>query len=115
MALHLDPRMLKETYTRFNADKAPRLAAALSYSTIFALAPVMIIIIAIAGNVIAATVGHGHGHSVVRDQLLIAIQRSVGKEASDTVRQMVDAAFAKRSQSGIAQIVGWITLILGAA
>ncbi len=114
MALHLDAGMLKETYGRFNADKAPRLAAALSYSTIFALAPVMIIIIAIAGNVIAATVGHGHGHSVVREQLLIAIQRSAGKDAADTVRQMVDAAFAKRGQSGLMQIVGWITLLLGA-
>jgi membrane protein len=115
MALHLDAGMLKETYTRFNADKAPRLAAALSYSTIFAIAPVLIIVIAIAGNVIAVTYGHGHGHGAVRDQLLLAIQRSAGKEAADTVREMVQVAFAKHNQSGITQIIGWITLIAGAA
>jgi len=115
MSLHLDAGMLKETYTRFNADKAPRLAASLSYSTIFALAPVLIIVIAIAGNIIAATVGHGHGHAAVRDQLLAAIQRSAGKEAADTVGQMVAIAFAKQSQSGIAQIVGWVMLVVGAA
>jgi membrane protein len=115
MALHVDVALLKETFAKFNADKAPRLASSLSFSTIFALAPVLIIVIAIAGNIIAATVGHGHGHGVVRDQLLIAIQRSAGKEAADTVRQMVDVAFAKQGQSGIAQIVGWVTLVLGAA
>src|SRR5579875_3570987 len=115
MALHLDVGMLKQTYSQFNADKAPRLAAALSYSTIFAIAPVFIIVIAIAGNVIAATIGHGHGHAAVRDQLLLAIQRSAGKEAADTVRQMVQVAFAKQSQSGIAQIAGWVMLVVGAA
>ena len=30
MALHLDFGMVKETFARWNADKAPRLAAALS-------------------------------------------------------------------------------------
>jgi len=115
MALHLDFGMVKETYTRWNADKAPRLAAALSFTTIFAIAPVLIIVIAIAGSIIAATVGHGHGHSVVRDQLLGAIQASVGKGAADSVAQMVQATFDKPRQSLIAQIVGWVTLVLGAA
>ena len=115
MTLHLDVGTIKQTYANFNADKAPRLAAALSYTTIFAIVPVLIIVIAIAGQIIASTVGHGHGHSVVRDQLLGAIQASAGKEAADTVRQMVAASFDKPRQSLIAQIVGWITLVLGAA
>jgi membrane protein len=115
MALHVDVGMLKDTYTRWNADKAPRLAAALSYTTIFAITPVLIIVIAIAGNVIAATIGHGHGHSAVRDQLLGAIRGSAGKEAADTVRVMVAASFDKPRQSLVAQVVGWITLLLGAA
>ena len=115
MTLHFDAGLVKETFSRWNADKAPRLAAALSFTTIFAIAPLLIIIIAIAGSVIAATVGHGHGHGGVRDQLLGAIQASAGKEAADTVRQMVSASFDKPRQSLIAQIVGWITLVLGAA
>ena len=115
MALHLDIGMIKETYTRFNADKAPRLAAALSFTTIFAIAPVLIIVIAIVGGIIAHTVGHGHGHSAVRDQLLGSIQASAGKGAADAVRLMVQTAFDKPRQSLIAQIVGWVTLVLGAA
>lgn len=115
MKLHVDAGMLKETYTRFNADKAPRLAAAISFSTIFAIAPVIVIVIAIAGGIIAATVGHGHGHSLVRDQLIGSIRSSAGKEAADTVNVMVTAAFSKTQQSVVAQILAWVFLILGAA
>src|ERR1700736_5024219 len=111
MAQHLDIGMIKETYTRWNADKAPRLAAALSFTTIFAIAPLLIIVIAIAGGIIAATVGHGHGHSGVGGQLLGAIQASAGPGAADAVRQMVLSSFDKPRQSLIAQIVGWITLV----
>ncbi|HTD34009.1 MAG TPA: YihY/virulence factor BrkB family protein [Candidatus Elarobacter sp.] len=115
MKLRVDAGMLKETYTRFNADKAPRLAAAISFQTIFAIAPVIVIVIAIAGGIIAATVGHGHGHSLVRDQLIGSIRASAGKEAADTVNAMVTAAFSKTQQSVLAQILAWIFLILGAA
>jgi membrane protein len=115
MALKLDPAMLKETYVRWNADKAPRLAAALAYTTIFAIAPLLVILIAIAGGIIAATYGHGHGHSGVRDQLLGAIQASAGRGAADAVGQMVAASFDKPRQSLIAQVLGWIMLVLGGA
>jgi membrane protein len=113
MALHADLGMLKETYARFNADKAPRLAAALSYTTIFALAPVFLIVIAVTGQILSLTNG-GHGH-LIEDQMLEAIKRSAGQEAADTVKQMVTASFGHRAQGGIAQAVGWITLLLGAA
>ena len=41
LRMHLDVSLLKTTFRRFNADKVPRLAAALSYTTIFAIAPVL--------------------------------------------------------------------------
>ena len=110
---HFDPAILKTTFAQFNADKVPRLAAALSYTTIFAIAPLFIVIIAIGGAIIGVTNG-GHGHHVVEDRMLAAIQGSAGKEAADTVRQMIAAAFAKRGASIVAQIIGWIVLLLGA-
>ena len=113
--MRVDVGMLRETFERWNADKAPRLAAALSFTTIFAIAPVLIIVIAISGTIIAATVGHGHGHSVVRDQLLNAIRASAGRGAGDAVNAMVDAAFNKPRQSVFAQIFGWVMLVAGAA
>ncbi len=113
--IRVDAAMLKETYARWNADKAPRLAASLSYTTIFAITPVLIIVIGIAGTIIADTVGHGHGHELVRDQLFGAIQRSAGKGASDAVRGMVDTAFNKPRQSVAALVFGWVMLVVGAA
>ncbi|HBE53452.1 MAG TPA: hypothetical protein DDW76_33060, partial [Cyanobacteria bacterium UBA11369] len=43
--------LLKETFDEWNEDKASRLAAALAYYTIFSLAPLLIIAIAIAGSI----------------------------------------------------------------
>ena len=41
--------LLKETFTKWQEDKASRLAAALAYYTVFSLAPLVIIVLAIIG------------------------------------------------------------------
>lgn len=41
--------MLKMTYSDWSEDKAPRLGAALAYYTVFSLAPMLIIVLAIVG------------------------------------------------------------------
>ena len=43
--------LLKEIFREWQEDGAPRLAAALAYYTTFSLAPLLILIIAIAGLV----------------------------------------------------------------
>ncbi len=111
----LDLSIVKETVLRFNADKAPRLAAALSFSTIFAIAPVFIIVIAIAGYALGVANGTGHGHTAIENKLLDTIRQSAGSGAADAVRDMVSASFNRPRQSVLTQIVGWITLVLGAA
>src|ERR1041385_3034816 len=42
-------RMFKDTYTEWSNDQVPRMGAALSYYTIFSIAPLLVIAIAIAG------------------------------------------------------------------
>jgi membrane protein len=115
MRLHLDFGLVKETYRGFAADKAPRLAAALSFTTIFAIAPLFIIVIAVAGYVLGVANGTGHGHSFVEQRMLAAIRQSAGSGAADMVRDMIAASFGRPRQSVIAQAIGWITLVLGAA
>lgn len=115
MVRKLGLSILKETYQRFSADKAPRLAAALSFTTIFAIAPVFIIVIAVAGYALGVANGNGHGHSLVEQKMLDAVRQSAGTGAADAVRDMVSASFDRPRQSIVAQIVGWITLVLGAA
>src|ERR1700684_113474 len=104
MRLHLDFGLFKETYRGFGADKVPRLAAALSFTTIFAIAPLFIIVIAIAGFALGAANATGQGHSLVEAKLLSAIRQSAGTGAADAVRDMVTASFNRPRQSVIAQV-----------
>jgi len=52
-------RLLKEAAEEWSNDKAPRLGAALSYYTIFSLAPVLLLVIAVAGLVLGAQAAQG--------------------------------------------------------
>jgi membrane protein len=98
--------LLKETVQEWNADKAPRLAAALAYYTAFSIAPLLIIAIAIASAVFS--------QEAVRGQLDNQIQGVVGAQAADAVQEMI--ANSSRDSSGlIASIIGVVTLLLGAA
>src|SRR5690554_6087476 len=98
--------LLKETVQEWNEDKAPRLAAALAYYTAFSIAPLLIIVIAIASVIF--------NEEAVRGQLDNQIQGLVGAQAADAVQEMI--ANSNQDSSGIiASIIGVATLLLGAA
>jgi membrane protein len=106
--------MLKATIVAWNADKASRLAAAIAYSTMFAIAPLLIVAIAIVGAVLGFT-GDQHAHTTVENTLLLQVSRTAGEQAAQMVRGMVDASFGKPREGAIAQAVGWILFIAGAS
>jgi membrane protein len=105
--------LLKTTFSEWNADKAPRLAAALAFSTIFSIAPLFIIVIAIVGQVLGFA-GGPHPHAQVEQQLVNQVAHSVGPGGAQAVRDMVDASFGKPRASIIAQVIGWVTFVIGA-
>jgi membrane protein len=98
--------VLKDTFMEWNADKAPRLAAALAYYALFALAPLLIIVIAIAGL--------WFGQDAESGQIFNQIQGVVGPDAAKAIQDMV--ANANRPAAGvIATIIGIVTTLLGAS
>jgi len=115
MAARVDFALVRDTFNAWNEDKAPRLAAALSFSTVFSIAPLLIIVIAIAGTGLALSGGLEHPHGSVEAQLLDQIRARVGSQAADAVRDLVAANFSKPHQGIIAQIIGWATFILAAS
>ncbi len=115
MAARVDLALVRETFNAWNEDKAPRLAAALSFSTMFSIAPLLIIVIAIAGTGLALGGGLDHPHGNVEAQLLDQIRARAGTQAANAVRDLVAANFSKPHQGIIAQIIGWVTFILGAS
>ncbi len=98
--------LLRETLSEWNEDKAPRLAAALAYYTAFSLAPLLIVVIAIAGLIF--------GHDAVQGRVQYEIQGVVGYQAASAIQDML-ANFSQPSAGLLATVVGVVTLLLGAA
>jgi membrane protein len=100
-------RLLKETVSEWNEDKVPLLAAALAYYTVFSLAPLLVIAIAIVGVVF--------GENAARGEIVQQFQGLIGREGASAVQSMIQNAHKPGSGGTIATIFGVITLLLGAS
>ncbi|MBD5633721.1 MAG: YihY/virulence factor BrkB family protein [Candidatus Eremiobacteraeota bacterium] len=105
--------LTRSTFAAFNDDKAQRLAAAIAFSTIFSLAPLFVILIAVVGGLLDLD-GTG-GHTNAENSLLAEIAKNAGASAADTVRKLIDASFDKPRQGAIAQTIGWIAFAFTAS
>jgi membrane protein len=99
------PNLFKLAYQGWKEDRASRLSAALAYYTIFSLAPLLVIVIAIMGLIWEA--------GVVRTQLLNQIQGLVGVEGADFVAGLLTNT-GSQAENIVTTIIGIITLIFGA-
>ena len=98
--------LLKETYNEWSEDKASRLAAALAYYTIFSIAPLLIIAIAVAGLVF--------GQEAARGQLDNQIQSLVGQQSAELIQTMVESA-SKPTSGIIATVLAIAAILFGAS
>lgn len=98
-------KVLKRAVAGWWNDNVPHLGAALSYYTLFSLAPILIVAIAIAGL--------AFGAEAVRGEIVGQIEGLVGHEGALAVQAMLEGA-AKPSSSIPATIIGVITFFLGA-
>jgi membrane protein len=99
-------QLLKRTYTEWSRDKAPRMGAALAYYTIFSLAPLLVIAIAIAGFVF--------GREAVEGRITYEIQGLIGAESARAVQTMIQSAH-KPAHGLVATIIGVVILLVGAS
>ncbi|MEH2063773.1 MAG: YihY/virulence factor BrkB family protein [Nostoc sp.] len=98
-------KLFQETFKEWSEDKASRLAAALAYYTIFSIAPLLIIVIAIAGAVF--------GEEAARGQIVGQIQGLVGIDGAKFLETAIKNA--NKPQTGaIASIISVVVLLLGA-
>jgi membrane protein len=98
--------IVKEAFADWKDDNAPRLGAALAYYTVFSLAPLLVIAVAIAGLAFGAEAAQG--------RIVVEIQGLVGKAGAEAVQGMLESA-RKPSSSVWAAILGTVTLLLGAS
>ena len=97
--------LIKRTYTKWNEDHAPGLGAALSYYTLLSLAPLLMIVIAIAGLVF--------GEEAAQGQIMGQIQGLVGEESAKAIQSMIEAA-RKPTAGVLATVIATIMLLVGA-
>ena len=86
-------------------DKAPRLAAALSYYTAFALPPLLVLLVGIAGLI--------YGADAVRDRLIDQIAGLVGEDSARLLGSAIQEADTTTG-SGWAVFIGIAVLLFGA-
>jgi membrane protein len=97
--------LVREAFDDWNEDNAPRLGAALSYYTIFSIAPLLLISIAVAGLVF--------GHDAAQGRIVGEIRGLVGDQAAQAIQAMIENAH-QPGQGVMATVFGAVTLVFGA-
>jgi membrane protein len=97
--------ILKEAFNGFMQDKGLKLSASLSYYTIFSMAPLLLLIISLAGFFFGREASEG--------RIFSEINGLIGNEAAAQVQQIIsNLELSGNSVTSI--IIGIITLIIGA-
>jgi len=96
----------KETFAEFGRHKAQWLAAAIAYYTMFAVAPLIIVVVELLGFVL------GQHHDTL-NMLYGYLQQTAGSQAASGIQGIVAATFAQQHK-GLLQIVSWAVFVLAA-
>lgn len=105
--------LLKTTYQEWSANKAPRLAAALAYYTLFALAPLLVIVVQLGALAIGFGQAHGHHHQI-QATLLSHLKMTLGPSGAQAVADMVQATVEKESAGWFSSLLGYAMMMLAA-
>ena len=97
--------ILKQTAKEFSDDKCPRLGAALAFYTALSLAPMLLVVIGIAGPIFGDEAARGGISHQLRDL--------VGEDGANTIQDML-AKSASKKDGTIATVVGLALLLYGA-
>src|SRR5260370_9232114 len=97
--------LCRETGGGWTADKAPRLGAALAFYTALSLAPLIVVVLAVAGL--------AFGEAAVQGELEWQARDMIGPHGAAAVQALVQAAHAP-GRGVIATIIGLIALFFGA-
>ncbi|RZL33582.1 MAG: YihY/virulence factor BrkB family protein [Rubrivivax sp.] len=97
--------LIKGSLSAWLADYAPSMGAALSYYTVFSLAPLLLIVLSVAGLVF--------GEEAVRGELFGQISGLMGPNAAQGIQEML-AGISKPGSGALGATVGAVVLAIGA-
>jgi membrane protein len=96
--------LIKRAAIKWNADDCLTLGAALAYYTVFSLAPVLVIAIAVAGAVF--------GQEAAQGEIVQQIRGLVGEEGATAIQSLIESA-GRQSAGGRATLIGLLVLLFG--
>ena len=99
--------ILKAAIAGWQADRVPRIAAALAYRTLMAVAPLLILGVGIAGLVL--------GRSTTRERLVAQVWQYTGSEQIAAFVQTILDQAAQPAASTLSTAIGFIVLLWGAS
>ena len=99
-------QFLKTTINQWVDAEPFQLAAALSYYTLFSLAPLLLIAIGVAGFVF--------GREAAQNQIVETLQGMIGQDSAQTVQEMIQASNEKPKTGMLSTIIGFVALLFGA-
>ena len=98
--------LFEKTFIQWSEDKPFQLGAALAYYTLFSLAPLLLIAIAVAG--------FAFGREMAQNQIVESIAEIVGVQTARTVQALLDSAGQRPEQGFFATALGTVLLLVGA-
>lgn len=107
MPLYFSPHwaLLKKVVTSWLDDYAPSMGAALAYYTLFSLAPLLLIVISVAGLVF--------GQDAARGEIESQLRGLMGEQGASAVQALL-ASVDKPTEGVTAAVVGIVLLLVGA-
>ena len=99
-------KLLKTIFIKWMEDDPFQSAAALSYYTLFSLAPLLIISIAVAGFVF--------GREAAQNQIVSTMQGLIGQDSAQAIQAMIQNASNRPKTGMISTLLGGIVLLFGA-
>ncbi|RFC37402.1 MAG: membrane protein [Candidatus Nitrotoga sp. LAW] len=97
--------LVKATFSAWIDDNAPSMGAALAYYAVFSMAPLLLIVISIAGFIF--------GTDVARGEIITQLQNFMGKAEALVVQGLLESV-SKPTESVTATIIGVALLLIGA-
>ena len=83
--MNIQKRLFTETLSEWNSDNVPRLGASLAFYTLLSLAPILVIVVAVAA--------FAYGRQAAEGQLFWEIQDVVGAERASAVQSLIQSAY----------------------
>src|SRR5260370_33033940 len=96
--------LVKRAAVKWNADDCLTLGAALAYYTVFSLAPILVIVIAVAGAVF--------GPEAAQGEIVTQIRGLTGEEGATAIQSLIQSA-SRHGAGPRSTILGLLVLLFG--